>query len=420
MPTTWQRMTRQLSVRIWLTVLGIMTVLILLAGGTYHLMAESPAPMREVMVRNDAGDIIGTGVLIRQSSRLPRLNANESPETNNSKGPWQRTQAEQNSGPEFIVTMNDGAVLHLHMPRYTPRYSNRLNGLGFLSILAMVGIAVAAATYPIMRKLTQRLETLQAGVEHWGQGDLSTRVQVNGHDEVAFLAQKFNLAAERVERLVQSHKALLANASHELRSPLTRIRMALSMDEQQPNPALQAEAQRSLQELEILIEEILLSSRLDAKEVDLGATEVIDLTGLAAEVGANFPVTLLPCLDGQNLGVKGVPKLLRRAIRNLLENGQRYGQGDMTLALQVAQEPVGGPWVLLSVSDHGPGVPNAHKTQIFEPFYRLPGASETAGGVGLGLALVKSIAERHGGAVWCEDAAEGGAKFVLRLPLTPL
>jgi signal transduction histidine kinase len=75
---------------------------------------------------------------------------------------------------------------------------------------------------------------------------------------------------------------------------------------------------------------------------------------------------------------------------------------------------------LLSVSDQGPGVPDAHKTQIFEPFYRLPGASETSGGVGLGLALVKSIAERHGGTVWCEDAPEGGARFVLKLPLAPL
>jgi signal transduction histidine kinase len=355
--------------------------------------------MREVVVRNDAGEVIGQGLLMRHGSRLP--------------------SAEPNNGPEFIVTMNNGATMHLHLPRTTPR-ANRMNGFGFLSILAMVGVAVALATYPLMRKLTRRLEALQAGVEHWGEGHLSARVEVNGHDEVAFLAEKFNQAAERVERLVQTHKALLANASHELRSPLTRIRMALSMGEQGFNATLQAEAQRSLQELDTLIEEILLASRLDAKEVDLGAAEAIDLTGLAAEVAAYFPVTLLPCPSHTDLWVKGTPKLLRRAIRNLLENGQRYGQSDMTLALQVDPEPTGGPWVLLSVSDQGPGVPDAHKTQIFEPFYRLPGASETSGGVGLGLALVKSIAERHGGTVWCEDAPEGGARFVLKLPLAPL
>jgi len=458
---TWQRLTRQLSVRIWLAVLGIMSVLILLVGGAYHLAGENRPPMREVVVRNDAGEVVGKGLLIRRGSRLPSVNANNpspSPASASSTMSTITTSTTTTSseiasptktdplashgsdGPEFIVAMNDGTSLHLHLPRPGPRPNNRLNGFGFLTILLMVGVAVALATYPIMRKLTRRLEALQTGVEHWGEGHLSARVQVHGHDEVAFLAEKFNQAAERLERLVQSHKALLANASHELRSPLTRIRMALSMGEQALSPTLQAEAQRSLQELDTLIEEILLASRLDAKEVDLGAAEVIDLTGLAAEVCAEFNASLIPCPSPTELCVKGNPKLLRRAIRNLLENGQRHGQRStpaevkggpsdqaekrvaaaLTVTLRVESHPTaesGNVWALLSVRDQGPGVPDAYKSQIFEPFFRLPGASESSGGVGLGLALVKSIAERHGGEVRCEDNPTGGAQFVLKLPL---
>jgi len=476
---TWQRLTRQLSVRIWLAVLGIMSVLILLVGGAYHLAGENRPPMREVVVRNDAGEVVGTGLLIRRGSRLPSANpSNPSPSlatasstmsstttttTTTSTAKATSTTSTPSSesasptktdplpshgsdGPEFIVAMNDGTSLHLHLPRPGPRPNNRLNGFGFLTILLMVGVAVALATYPIMRKLTRRLEALQTGVEHWGEGHLSARVQVHGHDEVAFLAEKFNQAAERLERLVQSHKALLANASHELRSPLTRIRMALSMGEQAHSPTLQAEAQRSLQELDTLIEEILLASRLDAKEVDLGAAEVIDLTGLAAEVCADFNANLIPCPSPTEVCVKGTPKLLRRAIRNLLENGQRHGQRStptevkggpsdptaasdqtedrvaaaLTVMLRVESHPTadtGNVWAMLSVSDQGPGVPDAYKSQIFEPFFRLPGASESSGGVGLGLALVKSIAERHGGEVRCEDNPSGGAQFVLKLPL---
>ena len=125
---------------------------------------------------------------------------------------------------------------------------------------------------------------------------------------------------------------------------------------------------------------------------------------------ADLDVTAVP----EGLEVRGVAKLLRRALRNLLENARRYSQGDITVMLQRHE---GQAQVI--VLDQGPGVPPALRERIFEPFYRLPGASERAGGVGLGLALVRSIAERHNGSVRCEDRPDGadGACFVLRLPL---
>ena len=111
------------------------------------------------------------------------------------------------------------------------------------------------------------------------------------------------------------------------------------------------------------------------------------------------------------LTVRGVPRLLRRAIRNLLENARRYGAGEVSLHLEAE-----GPQARVVVSDRGPGVPPALRDRIFEPFYRLPGASEREGGVGLGLALVKSIAERHGGSISASDRPGGGARFEVRLP----
>jgi signal transduction histidine kinase len=175
-----------------------------------------------------------------------------------------------------------------------------------------------------------------------------------------------------------------------------------------------AEILRNMAELDQLIDEILLASRLDAKEADIGTVEAVDLVGLCAEecarVGARFDVP-----EGlAQLDVPGVSKLLRRMVRNLLENARRYGASVQTdeVVLRLQTRPEG---VVLSVSDRGPGVPEAWRQRIFEPFFRLPGASEHVGGVGLGLSLVKSIAERHGGSVECLAQPGGGAVFVVNL-----
>ena len=108
--------------------------------------------------------------------------------------------------------------------------------------------------------------------------------------------------------------------------------------------------------------------------------------------------------------------MLRRLIRNLLENAKRYSTGSIELELAQIEHGTQ-PWVVIKVHDRGPGVPLSQRERIFEPFFRLPGASEREGGVGLGLALVKSISERHGGNVRCEDRQGGGASFIVELPV---
>ena len=238
---------------------------------------------------------------------------------------------------------------------------------------------------------------------------------------VAFLALRFNHAAERIETLMESHKSLLANASHELRSPLARIRMGLELMGVDMASPQRIEISRSITELDQLIDEILLASRLDTKQADAEPFETLDLTGLAAEecsrVNAELQADLQtgPHAD-HSLTLQGSPRLLRRLIRNLLENAKRYTQGDITLEL--AQTGAGQQQkAVIRVHDRGPGVPAEQRKRIFEPFYRLPGASEREGGVGLGLALVKSISERHGGTVRCEERPGGGASFIVELPM---
>ena len=413
---------QRLYVRIWLAVVAAVAVLTFLVGMAWRMHAEPP--LREVVVRNSQGEVIG------RASARPKRQGPKDDERNESGAaePWARnpppppdgeadTPGRFGRGPEFEVQLQDGQMVHLHLPR--PPRSPWTMPFGFFWTLGLVALAVALATYPIVRRLTRRLETLQSGVERWGEGDLSTRVALDGDDEVGFLAQRFNHAAARIENLVKSRdallasqKSLLANASHELRSPLARIRMGLELmgqgdAVQQRRPAIE----RNLQELDQLIEEILLASRLETLEADVGTVEPVDLVGLAAEECARTQAQLID--PPAALVVSGVSKLLRRALRNLLENAGRYGGDAVELRLH-AQEG----YAVIEVLDRGPGVPESLQERIFEPFYRLPGASEKDGGVGLGLALVKSIALRHGGTARCENRVDAGACFSLRLPMS--
>lgn len=286
-------------------------------------------------------------------------------------------------------------------------------GASLVALLLVLFLAVAAGAYPVVRRLTRRLEGLKQGVQRFGEGALGQRVDAAGRDEVAALAASFNQAAERIELLVNSHKSLLANASHELRSPLARMKMALSLMDERATSAeqrerLAKELRTNIGELDVLVEEVLLASRLDAQAA-VFTPQPVDVVALAAEEAAQVGAELQAV--AAQLTVPGDERLLRRALRNLLENAKRYGGGEITL--QAARV---GARIELRVCDRGAGVPEALRERIFEPFFRLPGHAEREGGVGLGLALVKQIAQRHDGTVRCAANAGGGSCFVLELP----
>jgi signal transduction histidine kinase len=283
-------------------------------------------------------------------------------------------------------------------------------GLGLAAFLLVLFAAIAAGAWPVVRRLTRRLEALKQGVEAFGEGALHQRVAADGRDEVAALGASFNRAAARIEALLLAHRSLLANASHELRSPLARLKMAVSMLEDAA-PAqrerLRAEIHANIGELDALVEEVLTASRLDAAQ-DPPRQDRVELLAVAAEEAARVQAAA----DGDSLVVVGDERLLRRAVRNLLENARRYGDGELRVSVRRGAAGM----AELAVCDRGPGVPEAYRERVFDAFFRLPGHAEREGGVGLGLALVRQIAQRHGGSVRCEPHAGGGSCFRLSLP----
>lgn len=309
-------------------------------------------------------------------------------------------------GPTFTLQLPDRRWLVARQVRERP--SPMLWVVGGLALLA---IAIAVGAFPVVRRLGGRLERLKAGVEQLGSGDLAARVKVEGRDEVAALAESFNRSAQRIEELVTAHRLLLANCSHELRTPLARISVAASLLGEQSDPKTREELKRNVDELDRLIEEILLASRLEAVS-GLEHHEPVDLLALAAEEGAHYDTEA----EGEPVMVEGDRLLLRRLVRNLLENARRYG-GDGPIEVSVTPQ---GTRAILEVRDHGPGVPPEERERIFEPFYRRAATRESGQGSGLGLALVRDIAGRHDGSVVCLAAEDGGSLFRVDLPALTL
>ena len=278
----------------------------------------------------------------------------------------------------------------------------------FALVLGLVALMIAGLCHPLARRITRRVEDLRRGVEGLGAGHLGSRVVVDGQDEVAALATQFNRAADRIERLVAGQQRMLASASHELRSPLARLRLAVELlaDAAPQQRALASEAGRDIEELDALVGDLLLSSRLEARpEV---AREPVDLRAVLAEEAQRTGATDLSTGTAE---LHGDAAALRRMIRNLLENARTHGRPPIEAAVEATD--IG---VRVVVEDRGPGVPEAERERIFEAFYRPAGHREGDGGVGLGLSLVRQIAGLHGGTVHCEARPGGGSRFIAELP----
>jgi signal transduction histidine kinase len=311
--------------------------------------------------------------------------------------------ADEPDRPAWVMHLKDGRLLLLSNAPINFRYPAHILLLMLLTMALVVGVAA----YPVIRRMGKRLERLQAGVESLGSGDLSARVEVEGRDEVARLAESFNRAASRIEELVAARKALLANASHELRTPLTRIRLAIELMKESADPKRKARLEQDIAELDLLIDEILLASRLDVVTERSEEGEV-DLLPLAAEECARYEDV---ALNGVAITVKGDSRLLRRMLRNLLENAARHGAPPVEVWLNPIADGVE-----IVVEDGGTGVRAEDFERIFEPFYRRNHASGYVG-TGLGLALVRQIARHHGGDVRCARTSAGRNSFVVTLPI---
>ena len=284
------------------------------------------------------------------------------------------------AGPIWRIEIPDGRWLFVrpHIPRRHPAF-------GMVLFLGAIALAVALTAFPVVRGLTRRIERLQSAVDTLGAGDLSARAKVEGRDEVARLAESFNRSAARIEELVGAHRLLLANASHELRTPLSRIRLGLELFEQSHDEKDKEQLRRDIAELDFMIDEILLASRLDA-QVTPSTMEPVDLLAVAAEEGARYDNCTV---EGDPVIVQGDARLLRRMVRNLLENAKRHGKPPISISVRKY-----GVQATIDVVDAGPGIPEAERERVFTPFHRL---GDDAQGAGLGLSLVRQIARMHGG-----------------------
>jgi two-component system, OmpR family, sensor histidine kinase RstB len=311
-----------------------------------------------------------------------------------------------------VMPWNHGAVSYLHLAdgRWLAAGVPMLyvhTRLIFHLALMLVALAIGVAAFPIVRQISRRLERLQRGVESLGAGDFKARVAVEGRDEVGRLAASFNRAAGQIEQLVQSHKALLANASHELRTPLARIRLAVELMQSSADENRKKGLEQDIAELDELVEEILLASRLDAV-TEAVAAEELDLLALAAEECAHYDDVHL---EGVVINMRGDARLLRRLLRNLLENARRHGVPPTQV--RIARD---GQIASVTVWDTGPGVPPSEFEHVFRPFYRPKEAGDRAG-TGLGLALVRQIARHHGGDARCTVLDGSHTGFVVTLPV---
>lgn len=411
---------RRLYLQIYLAFLALLVVVVVAAGllgaafrngeGPRQIWVEGFAAIVAEGLPADAGPTALRQILDARSEALPldfalwdrqgvlvAATGADWPKSAEAPG---RPRFERGRPARTRVVLDDGRQLGIRFRHSRDRHV----GL-WLSLLG-IGLVVAVGAYPLARRITRRLEALRTGVEAFGRGDLHARVVVRGRDEVAAVAGTFNRAADRIETLVESERRLVANASHELRSPLARLRVAVELLRAKPGDDRHAvEAERNIAELDALVGDLLLGSRLEAQGRREGDPEV-DLDALFEALCASEGVSY----RGTPATIRGDAKALRRMLRNLIDNARQHGGGEIRVELESD-----GTRCQLAVRDQGPGIHPDHRARIFEPFFRGgPRAASDERGSGLGLALVRQIARYHGGDAHIA-ASERGTHVIVQL-----
>lgn len=287
-----------------------------------------------------------------------------------------------------------------------PRVLAPLFDWRFLWLLPLGGVLCWVLAW----RLSLPVRRLERAVERFGAGDLTARAAIEGADEFQKLGLAFNTMAARMQSLVEAQRRLLADVSHELRSPLTRLNLAVELARKAPEASLDR-IEREAARLNELVGEVLDLSRAEANP----ARERVELHGLAARLVEDARVEAEPRavrmeLRAEECAVTGDPELLRRAVENVLRNAVRFAPEGSAVEIAVSAQGV------VRIRDHGPGVPEAELGRLFEPFYRVERDRDRAsGGAGLGLAIARRAVELHGGTIAAENAGPGLA-VTLRIP----
>jgi len=304
------------------------------------------------------------------------------------------------------------------------------HGMLWLSILIAV-LSSGLVCYPLARYLASPIVRLRAATQKLASGDLSARAGVphfRRRDEMAELVRDFDAMAERLEKLAQAQSRLLSDISHELRSPLARLNVALALARQRSGSATQGSLDRAeleAERLNELIGRLITVVRLEAGD-DAMRRFRVQLDELIAEIAkdADFEAAGRNChvvvASSVPAVVLGDPDMLRIAIENVVRNAVRYTREGSKVEIDLKSGGVDPGHATIQVTDSGSGVPEEALDKLFRPFYRIDDARDRhTGGVGLGLAITQRSILLHGGTVHASNRPQGGLMVEIRLPLAP-
>lgn len=362
----------------------------------------------DVQVLNDSGEAVVPGTFPRRAAAFEARQHNDQ-----RRLPWRRLTQE--------YTSPDSGETYLLIYRIPHPALNAWHRESLLWPLSALGIALVVLTLFslfVTLSITRPLSRLRGAVHDLGQ----TSYQQNSlarlaarRDEFGVLANDFNKMGARLQSLIGSQRQLLRDVSHELRSPLARLRIALALAERaepEQRQALWPRLTRECDRLEDLISEILALARVDAEQ---SHAEPVDLNALLGSVRKDAQLSVpeqeirLEATPG--LTLQGWPTLIERAVDNLVRNALRFNPPGQPIEIHAVREA---GRIILSVRDHGPGVADEHLAQLGEPFFRAPG--QEAPGHGLGLAIARRAAERHGGNLVLGNHPQRGFVATLELP----
>ena len=319
-------------------------------------------------------------------------------------------------------------TLVMFPPPHGPFGDLGIHGLGIFSAILSSGLVC----YLLARYLTSPVVRLRAATQRLAAGDLSARAGVppaGRHDELAELVRDFDTMADRLETSVKAQARLLNDISHELRSPLARLNVALGLSRQRSGP----EAQSSLERIELeanrlneLIGRLLTIARLESgdqamKKVPIRLQELIREIAQDAEFEAQSRKCRVDVTKVEDCIVMGDPSLLRSAIENVVRNAIQYTREgtDVQIGLE-CKEGTSGTEAVIKISDFGPGVPEEALDKLFRPFYRIDDdRGRQTGGVGLGLAIAERAVRLHAGTIQANNRSDGGLMIEIRLLAVP-
>jgi two-component system sensor histidine kinase CpxA len=391
----------------------------------YFQRLEQTAPIRSLLFDQQDQEVSGRAVIpaARElAARVRQTGQSESQFAGMTTLAAHRVVAPQGRHYVLVIEMQRAILAAM---RGEPR-------AGVLRLMAVL-LTAGVVCYWLARSMTAPLAKLRAATRRLAAGDLTVRVGEavgNRRDEFADLGRDFDLMAERIESLMSAQRRLLSDISHELRSPLARLNVALGLARQRAGAEASStldRIEREAERLNDLIGQLLTLSRLETGTEET-KKEPVELAHLVSEIAADADFEArgrnrtVRVVKSEECSTTGTTELLRSAIENVVRNAVRYTAEDTEVEIMLCRHHHDNKAeAVISVRDHGPGVPEAALADLFRPFYRLTDARDRqTGGMGLGLSITDRAVRLHGGTVTAANAPNAGLIVEIHLPVAPM